>query len=654
MDEYDQQNMASISPRLQDLLLPGSDLNRHTPIPELVNFPSTPRDMEYDPVIDDTLRYSPQNSEYVALSEDDVEEVVRRINPLPLEEWQMASFDHKGVNNMDINIGDNWGSLVDVFRRPAVTIHSDEILISHFDKHTCGIMSIKDGPNENPWRTLIWPLAKDTPALYHALTSMTAFHMCKEHPALRVDGMEHMRQSIIALGSGLNNGTMKVDEALATTIVLAFAEQWDRHISTGIEHLRGAKIFVNQAMTKHRSAALQGDALARLHFLYNVYVYLDVLAKLTSDSEDDTVMMPPGGIEPSTSATEIDPLMGCATTLFPLIGQCATLVRQVRNSKKNTLGIVSQALDLKTKIEEWSPGSYFEPPEDQYLDISCCQKTAEAYKYATLLYLHQAVPELPSPSSSELANKVMILLASIPPSSRTSIVHIYPLLAAGCEASSVEERDWVQKRWKELENRMWIGNVDRGWEVIQEVWHRRDQFQQQKAEQQAAASVAAYHSQVVSRACTPSIDFDDYSLRDVDMQPQQQQQEQEHSTSLPPPHHHHQQQQQQQQRRHMSAEHVSSFLEVHMPYGAQQQITNLSVDNMLSPGANNTRRRAASDSMSGMPRMSYSTSSLLDIAALNMGDEVNNIGELIPEMTIRGRLHWVSVMKEWKWEVLLG
>lgn len=38
-------------------------------------------------------------------------------------------------------------------------------------------------------------------------------------------------------------------------------------------------------------------------------------------------------------------------------------------------------------------------------------QTAEAYRYATLLYLHQAVPEIPSMYCAQLADKVFKCLA---------------------------------------------------------------------------------------------------------------------------------------------------------------------------------------------------------------------------------------------------
>lgn len=397
------------------------------------------------------------------------------------------------------------------------------MLMLRFDKQTCGILSVKDGPTENPWRTLIWPLARDSSALYHAIASLTAFHTSKEKPSLRVDGMEHMKSSLRSLTSGIEK--MRTDTALAITLVLAFSESWDQHISTGIRHLRGARILVNQALVSHRKQNLTGDDYARLRFLCNTWVYMDVIARLTSVDEDDTsdfdaVLAPLNDF--TNNSTEIDPLMGCATSLFPLIGRVANLCRKVRKLEDNSVAIVSQAMELKEAIVQWSPPllPMVEQPEDPTSEVQHALQTAEAYRYATLLYLHQAVPEIPSWTSAQLAKKVLVYLATVPLSSRLVIVQIFPLLAAGCEAYEKEDRQWVEDRWQSMSNRMLIGNIDRCWEVMQEVWSRRDAAEAarnaaQKGKMRSSSSLMN-HSESSKRRFEEEMAMDDmFSFSDM-------------------------------------------------------------------------------------------------------------------------------------------
>jgi Fungal specific transcription factor domain len=447
----------------------------------------------------------PTDTEEKNEDDDDVEEIVRKDDPLTEQDPGPRAFS----NNWSFRLpsespspaessSSSSTSSMDLWAQPRLKANSQEMLLVQFDRQTCGILSIKDGPNENPWRTVVWPLAQDSKHLYHAIASMTAFHSSKACPELRVDGMKHMHKSVTKLANSLNN--MKCDErtngneieaALATTLVLAFSESWDQHTSTGIKHLKGAKYFVNQAVVKHQNALLAGtqnpQQLNRLKFLCNSFIYMDVIARLTSLEEDDFADLDnvlATFNHPFDNMAEIDPLMGAASTLFPLIGRLAAIVTRVRKSSSNSFTLISDAIELKKKIEEWKPPEIvtIEVPEDPTSEVQHSIQTAEAYRWASLLYLHQAVPEIPAGPAQLLADKVLKFIATVPLSSRAIIVQIFPLLAASCEAITQEDRNWVRNRWAAMSARMSIGNVDVCFEVIKEAWDRRDAFEAEKAD----------------------------------------------------------------------------------------------------------------------------------------------------------------------------
>jgi hypothetical protein len=552
-------NISGQSPRLIDLLQPGSELNaRPGPtLPSIAMLGMSP-----------TAQF-PMGNDFG----DDVEEIIRISDA---DMWMTVN-PHESRSSTASPGTTRDDPFNKIYRQPEVQAGSPEMLMLRFDKQTCGILSVKDGPTENPWRTLVWPLARDSPALYHAIASMTAFHTSKEKPALRVDGMEHMRRSIRSLATGIQK--MRTDTALATTLVLAFSESWDQHISTGIEHLRGARILVNQALVAHKKRNLIGDDLARLKFLCNTWVYMDVIARLTSVDEDeitdfDHVLAPLSHPMSLMANAEVDPLMGCAVSLFPLIGKAATLCRRVRKAESNSIAIISQAIELKEAIEQWSPppGNAFERPEDPTSEIQHALQTAEAYRYATLLYLHQAVPEIPSLTSAQLAKKVLIYLATVPLSSRLIIVQIFPLLAAGCEAWDKEDRQWVEDRWQSMASRMLIGNIDRCWEVMQEVWSRRVAFYKAKEEKE-------------------------------------------------------------NQRRHGQGSMI-----IHSETSKRKFEEKLALDDMFS----------FSDMLTSNPGPKKQRNSGFASASRKRPEPITE--DMDPELTVRGELHWVGVMKEWEWE----
>ena len=564
------------SPRLENLLLPGTDLNARPP-----------DYMDYEP----THIYRPSGFPSVSNlqtypfsnSEDDVEEIMRESDPS--DGWVMA-FPSPAFSDTSSSSGGSRFSMFSaaIYGQPKLHPDSEEMLTLRFDTQTCGILSIKDGPTENPWRMKLWPMARESPALRYAINAMTAFHASKEKPSLRIKGMQDFGQSLKLLSAGIQDA--RIDISLATTLVLAFAESWDQLISTGITHLRGAKRLVGQALVNYRQGSLHPEIEARLRFLCKTWVYMDVIARLTSldgdESEDfDTVLTTLCGPGSSAFNQSIDPLMGCASTLFPLIGRVANLIRKVRTSVKNSLLIVSRASELRDAIEKWEAPTITEAPEDHSTEIKHSQRTAEAYRSATLLYLHQAVPEIHSGSMTKLitsiASQVLNHLANVPPTSRAVIIHIFPLLAASCEVTYEEDRKWVADRWEGMMARMNIQNLDKCWIIVKEVWERRDNREQERIRQKHRADANHLLTGYMPTKC-------------------------------------------------MKRKASSGDDGVH--------------DDSLNDGGAGRARQDMSPSRSTKPRSGV-------LRKESSGPRPEGLDY---ELTVRGDLHWAGVMKDWKWE----
>ena len=240
-----------------------------------------------------------------------------------------------------------------------------------------------------------------------------------------------------------------------------------------------------------RAGVHSEETAQRLRFLCNTYIYMDVLARLTSLEETDHDV-DRGYFEdiiftvnrPSDMLNDVDPLLGCAYTLFPLIGRVANLVQKVRKTDNNSITLVSQAAELKHLVQQWvgPDPTQFESPEDAKSEVEHFIQTAEAYRWATLLFLHQAVPEVPSEPTLTLAKRILLFLARVPLASGATIVQIFPLLAASCEVIDEDDKTLVRKRWKAMIERLQIRNVHKCLEVVEEVWRRRDEFDNEKAE----------------------------------------------------------------------------------------------------------------------------------------------------------------------------
>lgn len=480
----------------------------------------------------------------------------------------------------------------------------NEQILFLFSTYTCGIMSIKAGVAENPWRNVILPLATNYSYLFNSIASMTLFHLAgnsklgDKSAGLRSKGYFYMKKCIIELASGLtkmdNNivceNQLPADIALATCLNLAVSESWDTQTSSGIAHLKGAKSMIHKVISlikQHASnvvsraqlkdgdhrptddvkkklvlvtdeewrrieeaaiepASNSGAGISsvfvprNLQILFNAWIYFEVLSQMTSytfhddkgidlvatitkiihqtqkkrdedsskgskhseqsespnsDSHElNAIANHPFGLFENfesifSNNDYIDPLLGCAQSLFLIMGRVANLISKVCDKRtdkrpvRTSLANISTASELRKQLLDWKPN--ITPPMDDInsegqspnstWDTYSCVSTAEAYRYATLLYLHQAVPELPSLTSHQLAEKILVLLASIPTDSNLHIIHIFPLLVSSCEANPGEEREWCVQRWSLLIDRIWIGNIDRALEVVKEVWRRKDE-----------------------------------------------------------------------------------------------------------------------------------------------------------------------------------
>ncbi|KAF2749187.1 hypothetical protein M011DRAFT_475919 [Sporormia fimetaria CBS 119925] len=495
--------------------------------------------------------------------------------------------------------------------QPQLSLDSPESLTRYFDRDTCGILSVTDGPTENPWRTLVWPLARVYPALYHAIASMTSFHHSRDSQTFRIQGIEHVRSAVAELAA--NMGGMHIHAAISTTLALAFAESWDQHISTGNHHIKGAKLMLDEALLQYRRQPSNQAETDRLRFLCNSWLYRDVIARLTSAEGDysndfdyyfDVLALD------GQEKTRLDPLMGCARTLFPIIGCVANLVRKVRHSGYNDPGILSEAAELKRQLEHWTPPSHIEDPEDETMSVQDSIHTARAYLDATLLYLHQAVPDLPSLSPSILATSVLDALASVGPASRSVIVHIYPLMAAGCEATLPSERNWVRRRWKMLASRMKLGILEKCQIVTEEVWRRRDENALRIGDQKGNATVAKRTRKRRLSSTLEDLESDTLSCWCEDGRKRRVLDGLSGTAlSLPTDYH---------------------WNEVDSSGDAESDAsTQLVPIKQMLIGFNQP----------------FSEGSAFQNAETEFLD---------PDFTVTGRLHWLGVMTEWKWEIFLG
>ncbi|KAH7064223.1 fungal-specific transcription factor domain-containing protein [Paraphoma chrysanthemicola] len=360
----------------------------------------------------------------------------------------------------------------------------EEYITTTFRHEICHKLSIEEDPKQNPWWNLVWPLAVDHPAVYNAVAALTCFGTNGDSSHQLSDGAQYLHRSTQSLSEQMEKGDIPLNAALAATLALGFAENWDcNNSSGGPMHIRGGGLLLQQIISNHGNVSFGNEEQTRLSFLAHTWTYMDALARFTCGELSHPYH---GGVSTpdltvfATDASNLDPLMGYATALFPVLRNVADLINRARAREvsRNSPAIISQALELRSTIERWSLPIDLEAIDDEPSQLMTdAIQTAEAYRWSALLMLYQTVPELPNLTSyGELAQKILVYLATIPLSSSTNIVHIFPLIVAGCDAVEEEDRQFVRDRWNAMSQRMVPGVVDRCLRITEEIWKRREEY----------------------------------------------------------------------------------------------------------------------------------------------------------------------------------
>jgi hypothetical protein len=380
---------------------------------------------------------------------------------------------------------------------------SPEVLLSHFRDQICPMLSIT-GSQENMWKSLVLPLVHNSQSLCLAISALTALHISTNNTSsiqLHAHGAGLLLQSFRSLQSELNR-TERMIGTLATIILLASWTGWSEGLHHAKTHMNGASALLSQIGSRYMQQTwrFSSNEKCALMFLVSTFVHIAALSSLVHAAiakgnirflTDSMVADGMGGFQmrhgflgTTHPLISLDPWLDCLSTSIYLMKQAALVCHDVVSGTSTSSAICQRATRLKQEIEGWTPtirrprsrAQLFTADEEYMLH------TAEAYRYATLLYLHQAVPEMLSASSQQLATTAIAHLCSCPPSATITFAQTYPLFVAGCEVTSKEDRQWVKERWTTKMMCMRVPNISKCWEITQEVWKRRDAYKQMRRE----------------------------------------------------------------------------------------------------------------------------------------------------------------------------
>ncbi|RWA03081.1 hypothetical protein EKO27_g12024 [Xylaria grammica] len=301
-----------------------------------------------------------------------------------------------------------------------------------------------------------------------------------------------------------NQGKVDKNELLAAVMLLVYYEVLVQRRPTNIiyGHLKGAFAIMS----------LNQDAFTPVGlFLERAFGFYDVIAALslgtpplsTAPSAGGLLPVPPLDAPPASPLTNVDTLLGMATTLWPIMHRLSNLLstkKELEDAQQTNQ--VSKVAVLRSEFEttsqaieaalaQWKPCL---PPNISMREDVLVQTGVEgeeipemarlqsilhnalAYRHSAFVYLYRTIygyspkHKLVQQHSHAALHHCVETTAARGPMSAL----LWPLFAAACEAISSEDRELAKKAFSEIERRQGMSNIQEAWGIIQEVWKRLD------------------------------------------------------------------------------------------------------------------------------------------------------------------------------------
>ncbi|TWU73858.1 hypothetical protein ED733_000322 [Metarhizium rileyi] len=370
-------------------------------------------------------------------------------------------------------------------------------LMNHFCNTLSHLIVLREDEG-NPFQQLVLPLAHNSPAIRSAIYALASAHLERKG----VQKMENDEMSIqfhseavCSLAKLIKRGDKaNHHELLATIILLVYYEVLvQRRRSNLVEsHLKGAMAIMRNGPSTNDRTSL---------FLCRAFRFYDVIAALSSGtapvSGDPSRDGFTGFLQQtdsqslSSSRVSVDSLLGLATSLWPVIHRLSGLLALKKDS--STLGLRArfdaECAAVESSLEEWQPmlpvvchlrtdlERSTVSAETNMKQFQSIFNTALAYRHSAMVYLYRTIYDCPR-GHPMVQHHTSISLVHC----EATVRHegpmgalLWPLFVASCEAVEPRERDLASEAFTGIGQRQGMTNIDRAWEVVQEVWNRADE-----------------------------------------------------------------------------------------------------------------------------------------------------------------------------------
>jgi hypothetical protein len=212
---------------------------------------------------------------------------------------------------------------------------------------------------------------------------------------------------------------------------------------------------------------------------------------------------PPLGAPQVSPLSNVDTLLGMATSLWPILHRLSNLLslkQELETAVSN--GQHSKVVVLRTEFEttsgaienalnQWKPHLPTESRivEDEEMDtdenapndrgrFQSILNNALAYKHSAFVYLYRTIYCYPQRHHLVQRHTHLSLTHCVATVANAGPMGalLWPLFVAACEALTPADRDLARVAFVAVDKRQGMKNIDRAWQIVQEVWRRADQM----------------------------------------------------------------------------------------------------------------------------------------------------------------------------------
>jgi len=406
--------------------------------------------------------------------------------------------------------------------------------------HFCNVLShliVFREESGNPFQQLVLPLTQKSVPVMNAMYALASAHLEYQGVDNPEKSLHFHSRAIQGLGKLIeNNGKVNRNEILAAIMLLVYYEVLVQRGRSNIVavHLKGALTVMcaNPDPTDPTSA-----------FLERAFRFYDVIAALSNGTAPLSAAPAPGclqpfpplGAPPASPLSNVDTLLGMATTLWPVIHRLSDLLPIKRdlelaarfNDASSKIAALraefeSATASVETALSQWQPHlppNFVPDGEELALGIPASRNTSSspddttasgvtprptasdadpppsppmspterarlhsilnnalAYRYSAFVYLYRTIYSYPRSHHAVQSNAHMALVHCVATVTYAGPMGalLWPLFAAACEAVTTEDRSLAERAFSAIRKRQGMMNIERAWEVVQEVWRRAD------------------------------------------------------------------------------------------------------------------------------------------------------------------------------------